>query len=231
MQENLIISPIAIDLGSKTTGVYFADYVAGESPDKIQKKGVIYRLEKNSYTYLMEGRTASRHQRRGYQRRKLAKRLFRLIWIEEFGLNWDRDISQSIGFLFNRRGFSYLAEEYNPERLMKFPKEAFDYLPNEVKDQFDAANATCDYSDFSIKLTEWSQNSEKIENIWKAIGDETRKISRSQFVMARLKKLNEYLKKLAQSETIEESEKQRVKLTEMPSWVLREWKDRGVQGF
>ena len=58
------ISPIAIDLGAKNTGVFFAHYQAGESIKNIEKKGAVYQIDK--YTLLMANRTAKRHQRRGF---------------------------------------------------------------------------------------------------------------------------------------------------------------------
>jgi len=81
------ISPIALDLGAKNTGAYFAHYTENSSLADIEKDGKVYQLDNNSYTYLMQGRTAARHQRRCIKRRKLAKRLFKLIWENHFGLS------------------------------------------------------------------------------------------------------------------------------------------------
>ena len=149
---NKIISPIAIDLGARNTGVYFAHYPAGSSPDEIDREGKVYQLEKDKYTLLMANRTAARHQRRGYDRRQMAKRLFKLIWCKHFGLPWDKDVQQTVGFLLNRRGFSFLAEEYNADILSQFPREAFEELPDELKiEQNDNGNY-----DYASALTEWS---------------------------------------------------------------------------
>nr|6J9L_E Chain E, HNH endonuclease family protein [Francisella tularensis subsp. novicida] len=46
---------------------------------------------KDSYTLLMNNRTARRHQRRGIDRKQLVKRLFKLIWTEQLNLEWDKD--------------------------------------------------------------------------------------------------------------------------------------------
>ena len=89
------ISPISIDLGAANTGVFFAHYAAGEALANIQKKGRIYKLRKDGkddYTLLMAKRTATRHQRRGFDRRQMAKRLFKLIWEKKLDLSWGSDV-------------------------------------------------------------------------------------------------------------------------------------------
>ena len=151
---NKIISPIAIDLGARNTGVYFAHYPAGSSPDKIDREGKVYQLEKDNYTLLMANRTATRHQRRGYDRRQMAKRLFKLIWCKHFGLPWDKDVQQTVGFLLNRRGDSYLTAECDPDGVLrKFPNDAYDVLPILLQQ----ATVTDDDSyDFASALTEWA---------------------------------------------------------------------------
>ena len=142
-----IISPIAIDLGAKYTGVYFANYPAGSSikefdkeSEEISKEGKVYKLDRykrdkykeNKYMLLMADRTAARHQRRCYDRRQMVKRLFKLIWEKYFVLEWDKDVQQTTSFLFNRRGVSFLTEEYDPEieSGRRFRSEYFE----EVKD-------------------------------------------------------------------------------------------------
>ena len=101
------ISPIAIDLGAKNTGVYYTHYKVGSGLGDIQKDGKVYQLEKDKYTLLMASRTAQRHQRRGFDRRQLVKRLSKLIWEKHFHLEWDKDIQPSVSFLLNRRGLLF----------------------------------------------------------------------------------------------------------------------------
>ena len=161
-----IISPISIDLGAKNTGVYFAHYTAGSSLDLFKKQGKkagkVYQLDSNNYTYLMAERTAKRHQRRGFDRRQMAKRLFKLIWGKHFGLKWDNDndnyVQQTISFLMNRRGFTFLTEEYDTEILSRFPKEAYEKLPDELKGD---VKENDDGYDFTNTLTEWANAGEK----------------------------------------------------------------------
>ena len=53
-----VISPIAIDLGAKNTGVYFAHYEAGSTLNEIEKEGKVYQLEKGQI-YLAHGQQNS----------------------------------------------------------------------------------------------------------------------------------------------------------------------------
>ena len=108
------ILPIAIDLGAKNTAVFTGFYDKGTRLEDLNnKQGKVYELTKDSYTLLMSSRTANKHQRRGLDRRQLVKRLFRLIWTEKLNLHWDKDAQQSISFLLNRRGFSFLEEKHD----------------------------------------------------------------------------------------------------------------------
>ncbi|MDE5002971.1 hypothetical protein, partial [Francisella tularensis] len=63
------------------------------------KNGKVYELSKDSYTLLMNNRTAQRHQRIGIDRKQLVKRLFKLVWTEQLNLEWDKDTQQAISFL------------------------------------------------------------------------------------------------------------------------------------
>lgn len=167
MSGKSIISPISIDLGAKYTGVYFAHYQEGSSIENIEKEGKVYLLEKDKYTLLMENRTAARHQRRGYDRRQMAKRLFRLIWEKHFKLEWDNDVQQTTSFLLNRRGFTFLTEEYDAEILRRFPEEAYKLLPDKLKDENRNNNGEYDFSD---KLTKWANEGEgKVRECFDAI--------------------------------------------------------------
>ena len=145
----------------------------------IEKEGKVYQLEKDKYTLLMAKRTAARHQRRGYDRRQMVKRLFKLIWEKHFKLEWDKDVQQTISFLLNRRGFTFLTEEYDAEILSRFPKEAFELLPEELK--IDANVNENDEYDFASALTEWvNEGVEKVrkcfdEILLKAYYEKTRK--------------------------------------------------------
>ena len=167
-KKPLFISPISIDLGAKNTGVYFAHYPAGISlltdSKQLKKSGKVYQLDKNSYTLLMTNRTAKRHQKRGYDRRQMVKRLFKLIWEQHFGLVWDKDVQQTISFLLNRRGFTFLTEEYDTEILSQFPEVAYDLLPLQLKKDVEQ-NEDGSYN-FNVALQEWTKNTDKIKLLY-----------------------------------------------------------------
>ena len=135
------ILPIAIDLGAKNTAVFTGFYDKGTRLEDLNnKQGKVYELTKDSYTLLMSSRTANKHQRRGLDRRQLVKRLFRLIWTEKLNLHWDKDAQQSISFLLNRRGFSFLEEKHDASYFEKFPKEAIKILPKKLRLDFNSGD-------------------------------------------------------------------------------------------
>jgi len=224
--SKLIISPIAIDLGAKNTGVYFAHYPAGSSLDEIEKDGKVYQLEKDSYTLLMANRTAARHQRRGYDRRQMAKRLFKLIWCKHFGLEWGKDVQQAVGFLLNRRGFSFLTEEYDADVLRQFPKEAFDELPDNLKIQQNDSG----YYDFAGALTEWGNEGEaKVKSLYESLNKEPKRVRARLLFISRTDKLREYCLRRKEGNTIPK-EKQ-ANLSRLSRWILEEWIKEGVHGL
>ncbi len=74
-QEQMkIISPIAIDMGAKNTGVYLNHFTQGEDPTtsgNIAGKTIV--IDSSNITWSQAGRTQNRHQIRSKERRKLAK--------------------------------------------------------------------------------------------------------------------------------------------------------------
>ncbi len=223
-----MISPIAIDLGAKRTGVYFAHYPEG-SPlnifkQKGTKEGKVYQLEKDSYTYLMAERTAKRHQKRGYDRRQMAKRLFKLIWCKHFKLPWDKDTQQVIGFLFNRRGFSFLTEEYDPERLSETPKEVLKLICNKLGlgQQND-----CNLSDYLISWT--NEGEDKVREIYDKICEEPERIRKRLVLISRTDNLYKYCKDRKDGKEINPAKWK--KLSSLSYWILEEWKNMGIQGL
>ncbi len=228
MPKRLVISPISIDLGSKSTGVYFAHYQAGSSLGEIEKEGKVYQLEKNAFTLMMPERTARRHQRRGYKRRQMVKRLFRLIWCQEFGLEWDVKTQQTIGFLFNRRGFSYLSEEYDAEALKYFPEPAFRELPEAVQNQFGEIRDTCNLDE---KMSEWKQHGRsEIKEIFKSVIEKPKKIKRNLLIINRTKLLKESCKTRIGGSQIEVNKRTQDKFR-LNEWILDAWDDMGIVGL
>ena len=132
-----IICPIAIDMGAKNTGVYYAKYEPSDTLEEIEKCGevLVYdasKKAKDKYTALLKDRTAKRHARRNQQRNKLAKRLLILVLKDYFNFPAE-DHSQALGFLINRRGYSFLEKTYNSEVLEDFPDSAWEALSEEVR--------------------------------------------------------------------------------------------------
>ena len=106
-EQTKIISPIAIDMGAKNTGVYLNHFVQGEDPTtsgNIAGKTIV--IDSSSITWSQVSRTQKRHQVRNNKRRKLAKRLLKLILEKEYDVNPDPKQSEYLNGLLNRRGYN-----------------------------------------------------------------------------------------------------------------------------
>ena len=218
-----LVSPIAIDLGAKNTGVFFAHYEAGSRLDQIEKSGEVYQLGSNSYTYLMAARTAKRHQKRGYDRRQMAKRLFRLIWEQHFKLPWDKDnkdVQQTISFLLNRRGFSYLTEEYDPVALQEMPNEAKKLICDRLNLPFS------DDLNFHELLLGWTNEGESsVEEKYRAIERQTDKFKE---VKGEIGRINALIKYCAPEQGGNRKPKKPAKV---PRDLLKKWKGADILGL
>ena len=215
-KQKKTISPVSIDLGAKKTGVYFAHYEEGSSLDKIDKEGKVYILEKDNYTLLMTNRTAKRHQRRGFDRRQMVKRLFKLIWENYFKLNWDKNIQQTTSFILNRRGFSFLTEEYNEEILSQFPEEVYELLPSELKIKKDENGKY----DFASNLTEWTnEGRSKLSSMFEIINKRPNDLKKRRVFIAKTKMLKAYCDD-------RKREKKITKKFNLSNWILKEWKEK-----
>src|SRR3989344_4627410 len=117
------ISPVAIDLGAKYTGVFLAHYPSGTDPVEGARLGWLITAPDGGKQWSQRERTAKRHQRRGYKRAKLAKRLLRVILAEVFKLDLEHPMGPNqvaadwFNSLLNNRGYTYLSEEINEELL------------------------------------------------------------------------------------------------------------------
>lgn len=101
-----IISPIAIDMGAKNTGVYLNHFEQGEDPTtsgNIQGKTIV--IDSTNITWSQAGRTQKRHQIRTNKRRKLSKRLLKLI-LNEYDIKLDLKQQKYLNGLLNRRGYN-----------------------------------------------------------------------------------------------------------------------------
>ncbi len=132
------ISPISIDLGAKHTGVFLAHYVSGSDPAEGARAGHLITAPEGGKQRSQQERTAKRHQRRGYKRAKLAKRLLHVILAEVYKVDLDHVMGpnqmarQWVDGLLNNRGYTYLADEIDKELLsqagptivhLRWPKE------------------------------------------------------------------------------------------------------------
>ena len=227
-KKQTFINPISIDLGAKSTGVYFAHYPTGSSIKNIKKSGKIYRLEKDSYTLLMKDRTTARHQRRGHDRRQMVKRLFKLIWEQHFKLPWDKDVQQSISFLLNRRGFTFLNEEYNSEILSQFPKCVYELLPEELKKDFEQNEQEGVY-DFDTALKAWSEKKDILKQKYESINRKPKEIKKRLKFINYTKMLKKYC--VEDAKNLSKGKNRKNDLSKLPKWMLKEWMSEGVQGL
>ena len=118
-----LFSPIAIDLGGKHTGVYMAHYPEHTKLENVANKRACTLTVDNKITLMMADRTARRHQRRNYARRKMAKRLAMLVFENAFKLDTVKH-REVISFLLNRRG-RILDDEGDINLLNSVPAEIF----------------------------------------------------------------------------------------------------------
>ncbi|KAF3978400.1 MAG: hypothetical protein HFP77_02075, partial [Methylococcales symbiont of Iophon sp. n. MRB-2018] len=103
---NKIISPIAIDMGAKNTGVYLNHFEQGEDPTTSgNKQGKTIVIDSASITWSQADRTGKRHQIRTSKRRKLSKRLLKLI-LDEYDIKPNQVQNEYLSGLLNRRGYN-----------------------------------------------------------------------------------------------------------------------------
>lgn len=122
-----IISPIAIDMGAKNTGVYLNHFEQGEDPTTSgNSHGRTIVIDGKKITWSQAARTQKRHQVRTGKRRKLAKRMLKLILKSVYDLRPERKQAEFLMGLLNRRGYTYLVEWLNEAEVnQRFVAEYF----------------------------------------------------------------------------------------------------------
>lgn len=114
-----VISPIALDLGARYTGVFTAEYTPGELPENQTNAYTLSLPEEDGrMTWSQVNRTATRHRIRSNKRRKYAKRLLQQALrqllaehqLDLSGAEWERLWQASSG-LMNRRGYNRIETE------------------------------------------------------------------------------------------------------------------------
>ena len=107
------VSPIAIDMGAVSTGVFMPEFYNYESMEIVEPSGALISVNTDKIVFSQAERRAIRHQRRTTKRRKMAKRLFWHILENYFGIIKDKVDRKSVELLngtFNRRGYTYFSE-------------------------------------------------------------------------------------------------------------------------
>jgi CRISPR system subtype II-B RNA-guided endonuclease Cas9/Csx12 len=130
-KEENIISPIAIDLGARNTGILTATYTPGEflTNPGITKNGFL--LQMGDIQLSQASRRVKRHQLRGNRRKKLVRRLLFLILKKEFGISdFSKATAEFLQGLLKRRGFSYLSENIDEDVLKTADLEFFSEFTN-----------------------------------------------------------------------------------------------------
>lgn len=158
-----MISPIAIDLGAKYTGVHTMHYHQGEDPrNSPLNSGYVLLLDDDNFQLSQQGRTQVRHQSRNFNRRKLAKRLLLTILKDSYAINpytWPEKDREFLFGLLNRRGFN----RFDDESLSKPPASspsAFAHIIPEL----------AGYDDIEEWLQRTAQNSSAIHHTLERLG-------------------------------------------------------------
>ena len=143
---------------------------------------------------------------------KWSSDLFKIIWEEHFKLPWDQQIQQATSFLFNRRGFSYLTEEYDSEKLKNFHPDARKKLPDEFKGEDDISDA----------LIRWSEEG-KIEEMFDIIDKKPKEIRTELAFIGLTNQLRKYC--------LDKKDKDNKKLENVSPWIVERWIKEGVKGL
>ncbi len=146
-----LISPIAIDLGTKNTGVVHLSYeVINNKLEINSSKGELIQIDIKNKIWSQADRRNTRHRIRNYKRRKLAKRLLIVILENHFKITI-KDLNfrekDTLFGLLKRRGYTFFESETNPnEEILNQIK-----LPERVK-KIEFAKDLDNYLDLLIKI-------------------------------------------------------------------------------
>jgi CRISPR system subtype II-B RNA-guided endonuclease Cas9/Csx12 len=121
-----VISPIAIDLGAKYTGLFLSHYAEGEklSVSHNEAHTIVIPKEGPKMSWSQVARTATHHRIGGSKRKELAKRLLKLcvenliktndVTLTEIEL---KKLWECLYGLLNRRGYNRLTAEFDEASL------------------------------------------------------------------------------------------------------------------
>ena len=135
-----ILSPIAFDMGAAHTGIFSFTQRAGEAlrPEDRHFYTIVLPQESSQFTYSMQGRTAKRHQVRGYKRFKLARRLLSVLIKTllkarkiEISDEERKRLAEALSGLLKRRGYSRVEVEADTSSLNEADPQIFaEILPD-----------------------------------------------------------------------------------------------------
>ncbi len=155
---NQILSPIAIDLGGKYTGLFMAHYEQGEDPAHSHREALILCLpqEGSDMVWSQRPRTQRRHLVRNNKRRKLARRLLSLLLVHALNLQPNPEQWNRLNGYLKRRGYNRLQVELDLQPLDGCPP---DWFAEQFPDVFDSVTP------LSIRLDEILQDVETSQSL------------------------------------------------------------------
>ena len=231
--KNHIIAPIAIDFGAKKTGIYYAKYPKSIRYTDIKKKGKIsgQELEYKHYTLLLKDRTSHRHSRRRYDRLQFAKRLIMLILTKYFQFPAEKH-TQAIGFLMNRRGFTRIDGDFNREYFKTFPKKAWDELPKAVQEKLKQENPQDSVNILNSfdQLTN-APEMDDLKSVCEELKDKNKKIKADLVYYSYADKIKKSAKKRIKGETLNETKKEKNKLSQTNKWIIEKLVNDGASSL
>lgn len=150
-----ILSPIAIDLGGKNTGLYLTQYAESELPthNHAIASTLVLPDDGKKMTWSQTARTATRHRIRSNKRRKLAKRLLKVVIEQGFRYPLNSKEWEALRGLLNRRGYNRLEVDIDLDALSQTS-------PTWFAEQFPAF-----FHDQTPLNTQWDDLTEDIHNI------------------------------------------------------------------
>ena len=109
--KSKVVSPVAVDLGAKFTGVLMFHDIQAGNPEDLRASVLVMPQDGGKITWSQAGRRQRRHQQRNIKRRRLAKRLLRLVLAEVAGRPLTIEEEDAVSGLLNRRGYNRVEAE------------------------------------------------------------------------------------------------------------------------
>ncbi|MFP4615256.1 MAG: type II-B CRISPR-associated RNA-guided endonuclease Cas9/Csx12 [Thiohalorhabdus sp.] len=165
------ISPVAVDLGARYSGVFMADFSPGEDPASGAREGRVLHVNPDNYELMQRNRRQMRHMRRNHKRRKLAKRLARLILEQHYGLDLLADIGGNqrlgdfINGLLNRRGYTYGVDDETDSETQSRLGRSSRTLVHDLFPELAAPESGVEYPTLERVLADLSEDPEQVREL------------------------------------------------------------------